>query len=185
MPTERPAVQPTPATPGATDRADRVRAWYRDHGAAVYNYVRYHVASPDAAEDLTAETFLRALQAADRFDPATRGERPWLITIARNLLRDHRRRARVRQYVNLHALRDLASHAPSPEERLLYEEEAGRALDALAGLDAADREIVSLRYASGLSGPEIAALLGISEANARVRLWRAMARLRTALGEIR
>ena len=42
----------------------------RPTGRAVYNYFRFHVPSPDVAEDLTAETFLKVVRAADRFDPA-------------------------------------------------------------------------------------------------------------------
>lgn len=42
------------------------RRWYEEHGEAVYNYVRFQVAEPDAAEDIVADTFLRALRAAGR-----------------------------------------------------------------------------------------------------------------------
>jgi RNA polymerase sigma-70 factor (ECF subfamily) len=164
--------------------AEQCRAWYEEHGDAVYNYVRFHVASPDIAEDLIAETFLRALRAAGRFDAARGSARGWLLTIARNLVNDHRRRGRVRQYVPLGTMRDLVCHAPSPEERLLHEESVGRLLDALAGLPSDDREIISLRYASGLSGEELARQLDITESNVRTRLWRALKRLRAALGEL-
>ena len=42
------------------------REWYEAHGAAVYNYFRFHVPLPDVAEDLTAETFLKVVRAVDR-----------------------------------------------------------------------------------------------------------------------
>ncbi|MCK7522025.1 MAG: hypothetical protein MZV64_32260 [Ignavibacteriales bacterium] len=48
--------------------------WYAAHGEAIYNYLRFQLIAPDEAEDLTAETFLRAVRSADRFDP--RGRRP-------------------------------------------------------------------------------------------------------------
>jgi RNA polymerase sigma-70 factor, ECF subfamily len=175
---------PSSAAPASGEAAEQCRAWYQEHGEAVYNYVRFHVASPDVAEDVTAETFLRALRAAERFDAARGTARAWLLTIARNLVNDERRRGRIRQYVPLGTMRDLICDAPSPEERLLYEESVGRLLDALAGLSPDDREIISLRYASGLDGGEVAQLLGISEANVRTRLWRALKRLRVAVGEM-
>jgi RNA polymerase sigma factor (sigma-70 family) len=81
-------------------------------------------------------------------------------------------------------MRDLVLDAPSPEERLLREEEVGLLLDALAGLPAADREIISLRYGSALDGDEIAGLLGISAANVRTRVWRALKRLKGALRDL-
>ncbi|MGH7517548.1 MAG: RNA polymerase sigma factor [Gemmatimonadales bacterium] len=163
---------------------EQCRLWYQQHGGAVYNYVRFQIAEPDAAEDIVADTFLRALRAAGRFDEARGAARTWLLAIARNLVQDHRRRVRVRQYVPLGTMGDLVEDAPSPEERLLRKEEIGRLLDALAGLGQDDREIVSLRYGSCLNGREVAQLLGISEANVRTRLWRALKRLKAALGEL-
>lgn len=170
--------------PAAAEAAElRCRAWYEAHGRAVYGFLRFHVASPDVAEDLTAETFLRLVRAADRFDPAQGTERAWILTVARNVLTDHHRRARLRQYVPLGALRDLVCEAPSPEERLLREEEVGRLLDAVASLPPRDRELVGLRYGSGLDTAEVAAILGVSEGTVRTRLWRALGRLREALAE--
>jgi RNA polymerase sigma-70 factor (ECF subfamily) len=170
----------------APDQAvrEQCRAWYQDHGEAVYNYVRFQVPEPDAAEDIVADTFLRALRACGRFDAARGGARGWLLAIARNLVHDHRRRARVRRYIPLGTMTDLAFNAPSPEERLLREEEVGRLLDALGTLAEADRELISLCYSSGLDGWQVAEMLGISEANVRTRLWRALKRLKAALGEL-
>ncbi len=178
-----------PVVPGYHPALDAVareqcRLWYEEHGEAVYNYVRFQVAEPDAAEDIVADTFLRAIRAAGRFDEARGGARSWLLAIARNLVQDHRRRARVRRYVPLGTMDDLVEHGPSPEERLLRKEEVGRLLDALATLGDDDREIVSLRYGSGLDGREVAEMVGISEANVRTRLWRALKRLKAALGEL-
>ena len=44
------------------------RHWYEAHGSAVYNYFRFLVTAPDEAEELTAETFLRVVRHAGRFD---------------------------------------------------------------------------------------------------------------------
>jgi RNA polymerase sigma-70 factor (ECF subfamily) len=157
------------------------RAWYEAHGRAVYGYLRFHLTSADEAEDLTADVFLRAVRAEDRFDPARASARTWLLRIARNALLDHVRRERRRRQVPLGALRDLHSDAPSPEERLLWEEEVGRLLAAVARLGARDREIIGLRYGSGLETREVAEILGVAEPAARTRLWRALTRLRSEL----
>ena len=53
---------------------EQCRVWYEQHGEAVYNNVRFQVAEPDAAEDIVADTFLRAIRSASRYD-ATRGRR--------------------------------------------------------------------------------------------------------------
>jgi RNA polymerase sigma-70 factor (ECF subfamily) len=157
------------------------REWYEAHGGPVYNYFRFHVPHPDAAEDLTAETFLRVVRAAARFDPDKGSVRTWILSIARNVLTDWRRRARLRQYVPIGTLHDLAFDAPSPEERLLREEEVGRLMDGIAALSAADRELIGLRYGSELDTAEMASVLGASEGSVRTRLWRALRRLREAL----
>jgi RNA polymerase sigma factor (sigma-70 family) len=78
-------------------------------------------------------------------------------------------------------MRDLAVDAPSPEERLLWEEQVGRLLLAVNQLSANDREIVGLRYGSELDNAAIAAVLGIGESGVRTRLWRALGRLRTIM----
>ena len=173
-----------PAPPGsATPLAAEAlcRDWYQAYGRGVYNYFRFHVPLPDVAEDLTAETFLKLVRAADRFDPRRGTPKAWILTVARNTLGDWRRRARLRQYVALGTMHDLVYDAPSPEERLLREEEVGRLLDAVATLDDADRELIGLRYGSGLDTAEVAQLLGISEGGVRTRLWRVLRRLRAVL----
>jgi RNA polymerase sigma-70 factor (ECF subfamily) len=178
-----------PSTPETLDTSNAAldqgealcREWYEAYGVAVYSYFRFHVPLVDVAEDLTAETFLKVVRAADRFDPRKGTPKAWILTVARNALADWRRRARLRQYVTLGAMHDLVYEAPSPEERLLREEEVGRMLDAVADLPPADRELVGLRYGSGLDTAEVAQLLGISEGSVRTRLWRVLGRLRGAM----
>lgn len=157
------------------------REWYEAYGASVYSYFRFHVPLPDVAEDLTAETFLKVVRAVERFDPARGTPKAWILTVARNVLGDWRRRARLRQYVALGTMHDLMHEAPSPEERLLREEEVGRLLDAVATLGDAERELIGLRYGSGLDTAEVARMLRISEGSVRTRLWRALGKLREAL----
>ena len=173
---------PAPSgSPPAQAAETLCREWYQSYGTSVYNYFRFHVPLPDVAEDLTAETFLKVVRAAGRFDPARGTPQAWILTVARNVLGDWRRRARLRQYVTLGTMHDLVYEAPSPEERLLREEEVGRLLDAVASLGEADRELIGHRYGSGLDTAEVAQLLGIAEGNVRTRLWRALGRLRGAL----
>ncbi len=173
-----PPPAPSVAAPAADDRC---RQWYEAHGQAVYGYLRFHLASADEAEDLTADVFLRAVAAADRFDPARGTVRAWLLRIARNALHDHRRRERHRRYAPLAVLYDLRSDDPSPEERLLREEATSRLLAAVARLGDADRELIGLRYGSGLDTAATAEALGLRESVVRTRLWRALERLRRVL----
>ena len=153
-------------------------AWYEAHGKAVYNYFRFQLVPPDDAEDFTAETFLRAVRAADRYDPSRAQVQTWLLTIARNVLIDERRSARVRRQVGIDELRDLAMDEPSPEERMLRREEVGAAMTAMGALGNDDRELLSLRYGGELDIAELADLLEVPAGTVRTRLWRALERLR-------
>src|SRR5688500_14767743 len=101
----RPAARPLVAAAPTPEAA--CRGWYEAHGGQLYNYLRFHLASPDLAEDLTAEVFLRALKSFARFDSAIGGPRAWLFRIAQNVLRDHFRQAQRRQLVSLTGMRDL------------------------------------------------------------------------------
>jgi RNA polymerase sigma-70 factor (ECF subfamily) len=157
------------------------QAWYEAYGRAVYSYVRFHLPSADAAEDVTADTFLKAFRAAHRFDESRGQPRTWIFRIAQNTLRDWQRRARLRRHLPLGSMRDLAAETPSPEERLLWEEEVARLLASVGELGPRDRELISLRYGSGMGTAEIADVLGIREAAVRTRLWRALSRLRTII----
>ncbi|MEO7986850.1 MAG: RNA polymerase sigma factor [Gemmatimonadales bacterium] len=180
-----PVLEPdsVPSAPSSHEAEVRCRGWFEAHGTAVYNYFRFHAPLPDVAEDLTAETFFKVVRAYASFDPHKGSQKAWILTIARNVLTDWRRRGRLRQYVSIGSMHDLVHDCPSPEERLLKEEEVGRLLDAVATLAPADRELIGLRYGSGVDTAETALILGISEGNVRTRLWRVLDRLRKVMHE--
>jgi RNA polymerase sigma-70 factor, ECF subfamily len=174
---------PKPATePDGRQAAVEVcREWYLAYGGPLYSYLRFHLPSADLAEDLSAEVFLRALKACDRFDPSSGSPRPWLFRIAQNALRDYHRQAKRRQVLSMAAMRDLHCDAPSPEERLLWEEEVAGLLAGMAELPVKDREVIGLCYGSELSMEDAGEILGLSAAATRTRLWRALRRLRGIL----
>ena len=153
LPSNAPPPQASLAPAPIEETQPRYKQWFEAYGTAVYNYFRFHVPLPYVAEDLTAETFLKVVRAEQRFDTSQGSPRAWILTVARNVLADWRRRARLRQYVALGLMHDLVYDAPSPEERILKEEEVGRVLDPVAVLGPADRELISLRYGSGLESP--------------------------------
>jgi RNA polymerase sigma-70 factor (ECF subfamily) len=172
---------PLPPPPGDASRL--AQDWYETYGQAVYSYVRFRLPSADAAEDVTSDTFLKVFRAADQYDAARGQPRTWIFRVAQNTLRDHLRRARVRRHVPLGNMRDLASDAPSPEERLLWEEQVSRLLESVSQLGDSDREVISLRYGSGMDTTAVAEVLGLGESAVRTRLWRALSRLRHLMEE--
>jgi RNA polymerase sigma-70 factor (ECF subfamily) len=157
--------------------------WFREHQPTVYRYVRFRLATREAAEDVTSQVFMKALKALDRYDPKRAAPRTWLLRIARNAVTDHLRSLKRRSslHVSLDRVPDLVAEVPNQEERVLREERIETLLNASRELRPADQEILSLRYGSGLGNQEIADALKISGNAVAVRLHRALARLKSVV----
>jgi len=152
---------------------------YDEHVWTIYGFVGYRVRDRQEAEDLTQQTFERALRAWPRYDPARASESTWLIAIARNLVIDHfRRRRDVPVEDPGGASRDPADPSGDPAANLGVSPELEAALGRLS---ARDREIIALRFGGDLKGQEIADLLDLSLANVQQILSRALRHLRKEL----
>ena len=149
---------------------------FEAHVWEVHGFFAYRLGSRSDAEDLTQETFERAFKAWSRFDPGRASMRTWLLSIARNLLVDHYRARAVRPEQAMPEGLD----PPAPEDELSLGLDPALA-DALAGLGEREREIVALRFGGDLTGPEIAALTGLTLANVQQILSRSLRRLRSEL----
>lgn len=160
-------------------------AWYEDHRAVVYRYIRFRLSSRDTAEDITSTVFLKALRALDTYDPSRASPRTWLLRIARNAVTDHLRKLKRKGslHVSLDAVPDLVANLPSQEERLLRQERVQDLLNSVRTLRPADQEILSLRYGAELSNGEIAEALEITPNAVAVRIHRALKRLKQAADE--
>lgn len=128
-------------------------------------------------DDLTQQTFLHLHRARNDFD-LSRPLRPWIFTIAANLVREAARKSSRRPEVLVDPLeRSTASVAPSvssPEDRLVR-----RSLDLLPD---AQREVIVLHWFEGLSFAEISSVVGASLSAVKVRAHRGYKRLRENLG---
>jgi len=158
-------------------------AWYRDHQSSVYRYIRFRVATREAAEDVTSEVFMKALRSLHRYDSGRASPRTWLLRIARNAVTDHLRglKRRGSLHVSWDRIPDLVADIPSQEERVVRQERIQSLLNGSQTLRKADQEILSLRYGAGLDNGEIAEHLRISNNAVAVRLHRALKRLRSAV----
>jgi RNA polymerase sigma-70 factor (ECF subfamily) len=152
-------------------------ALYRDSAADLYAYVRTLLRDDAAAEDVTAAAFERAYRRRASFDARRGSQRAWLFGIARNAALDELRRRR-RSAALVTEPPDAEAPGLDDEVDLVLRRAAVRS--ALAALDAAEREIVALKFHGGLTNAELAAVLGTSESNAGTRLHRAVAKLREA-----
>ena len=160
--------------------------WYQEHRTSVYRYIRFRVATREAAEDVTSEVFMKALRAFERYDPTLAAPRTWLLRIARNAVTDHLRglRRRGSLHVTLDRVPDLVAEVPDQEERVLRQERIQSLMNGNQTLSQADQEMLSLRYGAGLNNGEIAESLGISHNAVAVRLHRALKRLKQAVDKM-
>jgi RNA polymerase sigma-70 factor (ECF subfamily) len=138
----------------------------------VYAYVAYLVHDRAEAEDITSETFERALRYRDRYDPHKGEPVGWLLGIARRCVYD----ASLRPRHDAH--HEAAGAAADPSETVVVRLELAQALSELSG---PDRELLALRYGADLSTREIARLLDMKRNAVDVALTRARTRLRQRL----
>jgi RNA polymerase sigma-70 factor (ECF subfamily) len=163
-------------------RGDRKRAaslLVRDHAPAVFALCRSMVRDPRTAEDLSQDAFARAFRALDGF----RGEaspRTWLLKIARNRCLDHLARSRRAPWAGHDDPEpdDHAADEPPPYDLLARREDAERAMSALSETE---RALVVLHFGHGVGYPELADSFGLREGAVRMRISRALARMRFAL----
>jgi RNA polymerase sigma-70 factor, ECF subfamily len=175
-----PSNQPTSVP--LDDEAALVRSAQRDPGQfgalydryvqPVYRYLYSRVGAASDAEDLTAQTFLRALEALPRY--RHRGYfSAWLFAIARHKVIDHYRRRRVQV--------PLEDSAPGDDPDLLAQavqsDQQEQLKDLLRSLTEDGRELIRLRYTAGLSFAEMAALTGRNEEAVKKALYRLLDRL--------
>jgi len=136
----------------------------------VFAYLRRRMEDAHAAEDLLQQTFLIAARNTAALQAAN-SKRAWLIGIARNLLREHRRR-RTRQRT-IPIPEDVAAPEASDEDPHLDEMRR-----AIAQLPETHREVLTLRLGDDLSYAEIAEALAIPIGTVRSRIHHAVRRLR-------
>ena len=145
---------------------DDLFARYRE---PVYRFLRRFLRDGAAAEDLTQEAFLRALNGSYQ---ANGHERAWIFQIARNLARDHVRAAARRPAID--PVADVAG--PNADRTLVLALET-----ALGMLPPEDREVFLLKEVAGLSYAEIALACDLTPDAVRSRLHRTRLALRKQL----
>jgi RNA polymerase sigma-70 factor (ECF subfamily) len=158
---------------------------YDRHAEALLRFFVRRTFDPEAAAELTAETFAEAFVSRTRFVPQGGGAGAWLYGIARHQLSRFQRRgavdARARRRLGM-PLRELSDEDYDRIEELMDTKEVrGQVADAFALLPADQRQAVNLRVVEGRTYDEVAALTGASQQTARARVSRGLRRLGTML----
>ncbi|QMU80683.1 sigma-70 family RNA polymerase sigma factor [Streptacidiphilus sp. PB12-B1b] len=147
---------------------------YDHYADTVYRYIYYRVGSKATAEDLTSETFLRALRRIGTFTWQGRDFGAWLVTIARNLVADHFKSSRFRLEVTTGEMLDSNECERSPEDSVLESLSNAALLDAVHRLNPQQQECVTLRFLQGLSVAETARIMGKNEGAIKTLQYRAV-----------
>lgn len=148
----------------------------------VYRYIYFRVGSHPLAEDLTSETFLRALRRITDFTWQGRDFGAWLVTIARNLVTDHFKSSRYRLEVTTAEVLDVPiDGAHIPENAVVTAIINDRVLRAVRELNPEQQECVVLRFLHGLSLAETALIMGKKSGAIKALQFRAIRSLARAL----
>lgn len=167
----------------ARARADpRAFAALYDHFfARVYNYARYRVHDAQTADDLTAQIFERVLRYLASYNPQQGPFGAWLFAIARSVVSNYHRSQNRWRWLAWDRLREHPSETAHPEDALEQRDQQARLLQAVATLDQRERDLIALRFGSGLTNRQIADLTGLGDSNVGVILHRALRKLRHQL----
>ena len=156
---------------------DALRALYAEHGRALLVYAERFTADRGRAEDIVQETFLRAWRHLPRLVEDERPVRPWLLRVARRLLIDAARAARVRPMLS----EDSQSSEPAVDGGLDQLLNQTILLDAMQQLSPAHQQILIETFFLGTPMHLTAARLGVPAGTARSRLHYALSHLRQQL----
>lgn len=162
---------------GAVQRVDKFAEKYRLYFPRVFAYVYGRVHNVHLTEDLVADVFERAFLKADtlRNDEAFS---TWLFTIARNVIISHGRKRYRETAVDPDVLREIAPSSATVEGDILLREELTAVTRFLRDFPQREQDIISLKFDAELTNVQIAKIMGLSEPNVRVILFRTLRKLR-------
>lgn len=156
---------------------------YDEYVEMVFRYVYFRVHDRHLAEDFASETFTRALRRIDSITFQGRDVGAWLITIARNIIRDHVKSSRYKLEVTSADMRDADRATEGPEDAVLAGLTHEVLLNCVKQLSPEQQECIVLRFLQGLSVSETALAMDRNEGAIKALQHRAVRRLGKILPE--
>jgi RNA polymerase sigma factor (sigma-70 family) len=136
------------------------------------------VADKYTAEDLTSVVFEKALTKFKSFDAEKASFSTWLFTIAHNTVIDHYRLMTKERDMEKEKVVFVSAQYESAEEEAVKTEEFKKLRACLSQLNKNEQEIISLKFGAEMTNRQIARMLGISESNVGVTIYRTIRKLR-------
>ncbi|MBA3278967.1 MAG: sigma-70 family RNA polymerase sigma factor [Geodermatophilaceae bacterium] len=181
-----------PAEPGAVwalvqqvqeGNAEAFGLIYDAYVDMVFRYIFFRVHDRYLAEDFASETFTRALRRIDSVSFQGRDVGAWLITIARNIIRDHIKSSRYKLEVTAADLRDADQVTEGPEDSVIADLTHAELLMCVKQLSPEQQECIVLRFLQGLSVSETALAMDRNDGAIKALQHRAVRRLAKLLPE--
>ncbi|MDR9854823.1 sigma-70 family RNA polymerase sigma factor [Paenibacillus sp. VCA1] len=157
---------------------EQARLIYNSYSPYVYGIALMLTRSAPTADDIMQETFLRAFQKYDQYDPS-RPLKPWLYRIAVNLAKSAMRR---QKWLFFQEDPPDIGDEFLVEESLMKSESERELWESVNKLSAKRKEVIILHYYAELSLPEVAEALNIPEGTCKSRLHEALKQLRRSHG---
>jgi RNA polymerase sigma-70 factor (TIGR02952 family) len=154
---------------------------YDRYVTVVHRYVLHRVGDRALAEDVTSETFVRALRRIDSLSFQGRDVGAWLVTIARNIVLDHVKSSRYRLEITTADMLDADRATDGPEDAVVAHLTNAQLLACVKQLGSEQQECIVLRFLQGLSVAETAAVMGKKEGAIKALQHRAVRRLAALL----
>ena len=149
---------------------------FERYNKRIYNFLARMTLDRSLAEDLTQNVFLRVMKYRNSYRQGARFQ-SWIFQIARNVFSDHYQEVK-NKYVDFVDVNHLGDHMADPDEGKSQEEKESLLLRSMARLSEEQREILVLTRFQHMKYEEVATLMETSVANIKVKVHRALNRLR-------
>lgn len=158
---------------------DSLAELYNEYFPKIYKFIFYKTQHKETAEDLTSQTFGKALESLSKFDTKQGYFSAWLYRIARNNVIDYYRKKKPQADIEIDQIN--IANQESMEEKISNKQLLEKIQKNLGDLKPEQREIIVMRVWNELSYKEIAGILNKTEDSCKMAFSRAIKTLRTSL----
>ena len=156
-----------------------LEAIYNQHYDSVYNYICFRINNHFDAEELAGDAFENAIRRYHTYRPDVAPIQAWLIGIAKNVVTDYFRSKKRKTFVPLDEA--IVSLDLQPEEVIVFSETNKALMRAMSMLKDAERQILSMKFATELKNHEIAQIMSMSDSNVGTIVCRAVKKLKKSM----